>query len=121
MRLIDVDKLLEMGRARKIIEVVGNWKELPGYAKSACVRLGVAHKKMILDAPTVHAIPVTADELKHLINDTIAYIWRLEERGCDKPEFGYDSRKLLLEKLKQFEKEHFPEMECCCRERKENG
>ena len=57
-RLIDANALLEMGRARKIIEVVGNWKELPGCAKSACVRLGVAHKKMILDAPTVDAVEV---------------------------------------------------------------
>ena len=66
------------------------------------------------NAPAVDAIPVNAAELNHLINDTIAYIWRLEERGCDKPEFGYDDRKALLEKLKQFEKEHFPEMECYC-------
>ena len=64
--------------------------------------------------PTVDAIPVTADELKHLINDTIAYIWRLEERRCDKPEFGYDSRKALLEKLQKFYNEHFPENDCHC-------
>ena len=57
-RLIDANALLEIGRARKIIEVVGNWKELPGCAKSACVRLGIAHKKMILDAPTVDAVEV---------------------------------------------------------------
>ena len=68
----------------------------------------------VLDAaPAAVAITVTKDELNHLINDTIAYIWRLEERGCDKPEFGYDSRKALLEKLEQFRKEHFTEMESC--------
>ena len=70
-------------------------------------------------APTIDAVPVTEAELKHLINDTIAYIWRLEDRGCDKPEFGYDSRKALLEKLKQFYKEHFRETGCCCGERKD--
>ena len=62
--------------------------------------------------PTVGAIPLTAAELKYLMNDTIAYIWRLEKRGCDKPEFGYDNRKALLEKLKQFYEEHFPEIAC---------
>lgn len=61
---------------------------------------------------TVDAIPLTAAELNHLINDTIAYIWRLEKRGHDKPEFGYDSRKALLEKLKKFHEEHFPEITC---------
>ena len=68
--------------------------------------------------PIVDAIPLTADELRYLINDTIAYIWRLEKRGCDKPEFGYDRRKALLEKLKQFQKEHFPEKVCSCGERR---
>lgn len=65
----------------------------------------------INDMPTVNALEVTEKELRHLINDVIAYIWRLEDRGCDKPEFGYDSRKALLEKLKRFEKEHFPQHE----------
>lgn len=71
-------------------------------------------RKLIEDAHTIDAVPVTASELKHLINDTIAYIWQMEERGLDKPEYGYESRKDLLEKLKQFEKEHFPEMDCTC-------
>lgn len=78
-------------------------------------------KEMIELQPAVDAVEVTADELKHLINDTIAYIWRLEERGCDTPEFGYDSRKALLEKLKRFKEEHFPEIACAYGERKDNG
>lgn len=69
-------------------------------------------KEVIEKAPTVDAIPVTSSELRHLINDTIAYLWRLEERGCNKPEFGYDDRKELLQKLKEFYEEHFPELEC---------
>lgn len=69
---------------------------------------------MINGAPAVDALPVTHAELRHLINDTIDYIWRLEDRGYDTPECGYDSRKALLEKLKQFEREHFPENNCCC-------
>lgn len=72
----------------------------------------VCTMELLTYAPRVDAIPVTADELKHLINDTIAYLWRLEERGCNKPEFGYDSRKELLQKLKDFYQEHFPELEC---------
>ena len=51
--LISRSSLIEIGAARKIIEVVGNWNELPGIAKAACTRLGIAHKKLILDAPAV--------------------------------------------------------------------
>ena len=63
-------------------------------------------------------LPLTKEELNHLINDTIAYIWQLECRPADKittPEndtFGYYSRKRLLDKLKAFEAEYFPKMEC---------
>lgn len=64
------------------------------------------------EALTVIAIQVTADELRHLINDTISYIWKLEDRGCDKPMYGYDSRKALLEKLKEFERKYYPQNEC---------
>lgn len=71
-----------------------------------------AFDSAIVNATTVDAIPLTADELKYLINDTIAYICQLEKKGFDKPEFGYDSRKALLEKLKQFQEEHFPEKVC---------
>ena len=67
----------------------------------------------IVNTPAVVALPLTKKELDHLINDTIAYIWVMEDRGYDKPEYGYDSRKALLEKLKQFENDHFPELDCC--------
>ena len=52
-------------------------------------------------------LPINQKELSHLINDVIAYIWKLEGRGCATEEFGYNSRKELLEKLQQFEKENF--------------
>ena len=61
----------------------------------------------------VALLPVTKAELSHLINDTISYIWKLEGRGIAKPEYGYDSRKALLEKLKEFEKLYFPELDTC--------
>ena len=73
---------------------------------------GILHA-IIDKQPTIYAVPVNHAELKHLINDTIAYIWGMEDRGATKPEFGYDSRKELLEKLKRFEKEHFPENDTC--------
>lgn len=53
-------------------------------------------------------VPLTEEELRHLANDTIAYIWKMEETNRDKEEFGYFSRKELKKKLdwflKQFEK-----------------
>ena len=65
------------------------------------------------DAPTVIALPVTAEELDHLINDTISYIWKLENKKKTTEEFGYYSRKALLEKLKKFRNEHFPDLTSC--------
>ena len=107
MRLIDADAFEKWAWSNPDVVVDGDGYVLP-YAASNFA------EEHIIDA-----VPVTEAELKHLINDTIAYIWRLEDRGCDKPEFGYDSRKALLEKLKQFYKEHFPENGCCCGERKD--
>lgn len=67
-------------------------------------------------------LPLTHQELKHLINDLISYIWKLEDKGLDKAEFGYFSRKELLEKLKQFEKENFqPLAESPSRDAKMDG
>ena len=58
------------------------------------------------------ALQVTEAELRHLLNDTIAYIWRLEERGLHNSD-GYISRKALLKKLHQFEQDHFPQLDQC--------
>lgn len=57
---------------------------------------------------------ITKEELNHLINDTISYIWKLENKGLTGDEYGYSSRKKLLEKLEQFEEQHFPESDECC-------
>lgn len=105
MRLIDADAMLAEDLTDAFVDVYDN----------------EIFEAIVERAPTIDAVPVTAAELKHLINDTIAYIWKLEDRGADKPEFGYDSRKSLLKKLEQFEKEHFPELDCSYGERKENG
>lgn len=57
---------------------------------------------------------ITKEELNHLINDTISYIWKLENKGLIGDEYGYSSRKKLLEKLEQFEEQHFHEPNECC-------
>ena len=61
-------------------------------------------------------LSINQKELTHLINDIIAYIWKLEDKGCATEEFGYFSRKELLEKLKQFEKENFQMFVGCQKE-----
>lgn len=70
--------------------------------------------KTMGNSEKVAMLPVTGNELKYLINDTIAYIWKLEDTNQAIPDRGYDSRKELLQKLKQFDKENFPELECAC-------
>lgn len=47
-------------------------------------------------------LPLTEEELRFLRNDAIAYIWRMENDGRNKEEFGYFSRKELLRKLDWF-------------------
>lgn len=68
---------------------------------------------LIDDAPTVIALPVTVEELHYLIGDTLSYIWKLENKKRTTEEFGYYSRKALLEKLKKFRNEHFPDLNSC--------
>lgn len=71
----------------------------------------IAFNQTVINIPEVKQdealLPVTAKELSHLINDLIAYIWKLEDKEMTKEEFGYFSRKALLEKLQQFEKNNF--------------
>lgn len=78
---------------------------------------------MIEDAPAADVaevkegeilLPLTAEELRHLINDTISYILKMEDNNRDKEEFGYYSRKNLLEKLKRTEMSV-----CSCGEKRE--
>ena len=66
-------------------------------------------------------LPITEKELRHLQNDIIAYMWRLEDKGIADEEHGYFTRKALLEKLQRFEKEHFQHGECPGGGRKEDG
>jgi hypothetical protein len=58
----------------------------------------------------VEHIPVSKDELRHLINDVISYIWRMGDGGCVDQEYGYKARLELIERLRKFDKEHFSEV-----------
>lgn len=53
-------------------------------------------------------LSVTHEELLYLMGGLISYIWRQEERELTGPETGYADRKELLERLRQFEAENFP-------------
>lgn len=57
-------------------------------------------------------LPVTHDELVHLISDTISYLYRLRDTECTAPEYGYTTRLALLEKLRRFDRENFPQPAC---------
>ena len=87
------------------IEQAGNSQNACDFFKCAADVVEVRHGEKLL--------PITEAELRHLINDTIAYIWRLEDRGCASAKYGYFTRKELYEKLKRFEKENFPRFEEC--------
>lgn len=80
-------------------------------------------------------IEFSKEELTHLINDTIAHIWKIKEKvfgdewtfstdinevvvltkeQIDKLSlYGYYSRKLLLDKLQEVRNKEFPELTCC--------
>ena len=107
------EQLEQMGLGKNLFNYWGNG----GGAPSAMVlqkmeKAGYDVMYIITGRKSQPALPVTEDELRHLINDTIAYIWRLEERGLHDSD-GYISRKALLKKLKQFEQDHFPQLDQC--------
>lgn len=80
-------------------------------------------------------IKLTKEELLHLINDTISYIYGIkqkvfgdnwnfgakisevevltEQQQKDLILYGYYSRKELLDKLEKIAKDNFPELFCC--------
>lgn len=80
-------------------------------------------------------IELNEKELRHLINDTIHYIWDIKKTvfgddwnfGTDITEvkelsdkqkedltlFGYYSRKELLDKLEKIRDDNFQELNCC--------
>ena len=57
----------------------------------------------------ITTIEITESELNYLINDLITYCFQLKEKGLDKDDtYGYKSRKILIDKLKEIEEKEFP-------------
>ena len=66
---------------------------------------------IIDDAPAVDAVEVSAQELQFLIDAMYRHIrWMIAGR-LDKPECSFNERVALSEKLRLFEREHFPDMQ----------
>ena len=65
----------------------------------------------IKKAPAVDAVEVSAQELQFLIDAMYRHIrWMIAGR-LDKPECSFNERVALSEKLRLFEREHFPDMQ----------
>lgn len=59
-------------------------------------------------------VELNKKELLILQNDLISYIWKLEDKGLDKNnEYGYQSRKELLDKIKNIYIDNFIDTDCC--------
>ena len=57
----------------------------------------------------ITTIEITENELNYLINDLITYCFQLKEKGLDIDDtYGYKSRKVLIDKLKEIEEKEFP-------------
>ena len=61
--------------------------------------------------PAVDAVEVTAQEIQFLIDAMYHHVRWMLAGGLNKPECGYDERVALSEKLRLFEREHFPDMQ----------
>ena len=62
-------------------------------------------------------VELNAEELSHIINDVIAYMWEIKKRASSEAvltERGYYSRNELKEKLLKIEREAFPQLDNCC-------
>jgi hypothetical protein len=107
------EQLEQMGLGKNLFNHWGNGHGAPSaMVLQKMEKAGYDVMYILTGRKSQPALPVTEDELRHLINDTIAYIWRLEERGLHNSD-GYISRKALLQKLKQFEQDHFPQLDQC--------
>lgn len=122
--MINIEKLLKS----KHIKVCGN--RFFGYScivedkTSRLYSITICGKRFCLprskergNIMRIAKIKLAEDELSHLINDTIAYIWKIEDttKSEDLEARGYYSRKALLEKLKAIEKKYFQDRGECCK------
>ena len=61
----------------------------------------------------ITTIEITENELNYLINDLITYCFQLKEKGLDIDDtYGYKSRRVLIDKLKEIEEKDFPNWDC---------
>lgn len=61
----------------------------------------------------ITTIEITENELNYLINDLITYCFQLKEKGLDIDDtYGYKSRRILIDKLKEIEEKEFPHWDC---------
>ena len=61
----------------------------------------------------ITTIEITENELNYLINDIITYCFQLKEKGLDIDDtYGYKSRRILIDKLKEIEEKEFPHWDC---------
>ena len=85
-----------------------DWLErVCGCCADGTVEAPTLYKQMITDIKNFGGVkaevllPLENKELRHLINDTIAYLWQMEEQGRTEDCFGYPERKDCLEKMKK--------------------
>jgi len=100
-RYIDIDEAIPIV-IQAVVDIVGH-----GISQIDAIRIVEKFK----DAPFENVVkikqgeillPLTEEELSYLLNDTIAYIWSMENTGRTNEEFGYFSRIKLKKKLDYF-------------------
>ena len=89
-------------------EQLVDWLErVCGCCADGTVEAPTLYKQMITDIKNFGCIkaeiflPLQKKELNHLINDTIAYLWKMEDTGRTEDFFGYSERKECLKKMKK--------------------
>ena len=127
-RYIDADKLIEeIDLAQEELKTNNDalWEIRKKTYKALC-RL----RRMVLDMPVADVVevkqgeillPLCIEELRHLINDAIFYIRKMENCKRNKAEFGYFSRIELLEKLKNVERYYEMLNMPVCKQENEGG
>ena len=88
-----------------------DWLErVCGCCADGTVEAPTLYKQMISDIKNFGGVkadvllPLEKQELNHLINDTIAYLWKMEDTGRTEEQFGYFERKDCLEKMQKIRK-----------------
>ena len=67
-------------------------------------------RDMALEQPAAPALVLSQGEVQMLTNDTAHYIQHLQGLQGLPPQYGYEPRVRLLEKLQRFERSHYATM-----------